>query len=491
MEKNINQNLYEADLRTINEKLASADYQVCIEIANKMLSKLASLSLDLDQEQAVRVSCVTSIGDAEYGLRNYEQALDCYERARQLVEGNQGPLSEQAMIILFRIERTLAALATSGAPASVAAGGQEAGEEKLEELWKGRIESEGTKVDEKQKEVWQKNLRETVEFEPLEVSTAEKAQALLGKIAKLGPGRLIDISLALSMVLIISVGSYLFASSPHTIISSDNEGGDSLSLRCQRAGADRVTLKSADFQSTMTLPLDGPAEFSHENERVSLPLYIFDGNPGSACGLALNSWIRSSFWLQWNGVALEAEDGRTYYEPKQSEWQMVTRVHDLTDWATAYFRSHNKVYPGAEIKADKLLEYYNPLLSTTDKVLLADVSVDYCPLPELCQSAKIVPHPGLIVALRVLPAKNAFIIGAFDRRSKPMRVSTESDGYVILRDGRPATTKPYPKLLHGITLLDKPIDRFTLFLCRNGLLSWIFLFVLGAIGVRQAFRKQS
>jgi hypothetical protein len=139
------------------QKLENREFLDCIELANK-LGETARAKPGADAIR-VQTACLVAGGDANFGLKRFERALDLYVQARELTEQHFGLLSEESMQALFRMERGLNAIAViegsadpqdvltmtlllnsqigTGTPSEVES---ELADQDLKELWQERLE---------------------------------------------------------------------------------------------------------------------------------------------------------------------------------------------------------------------------------------------------------------------------------------------------------------------------------------------------------------
>ncbi len=94
-------------MQIFEDKLQKKEYSECIDTANKLLDSLKTM--DQGEAAKVKIACYIAIGDANLGLKQFQDAVLYFDRARKLAEDKYGALSEEAMNPIFRLERALKA----------------------------------------------------------------------------------------------------------------------------------------------------------------------------------------------------------------------------------------------------------------------------------------------------------------------------------------------------------------------------------------------
>ena len=94
-------------MQIFEDKLQKKEFSECIETANKLLDSLKTM--DQAETTKIKTACYIAIGDANLGLKQFQEAVNYFDKARKLSEDKYGTLSDEAMVPIFRLEKALKA----------------------------------------------------------------------------------------------------------------------------------------------------------------------------------------------------------------------------------------------------------------------------------------------------------------------------------------------------------------------------------------------
>ncbi len=457
------------------QKLENREFLDCIELANKLCETARSKP----GADAIRVqtACLVAGGDANFGLKRFERALDLYGQARALTEQHFGMLSEESMQALFRMERVLNAISLIegsadpqdvltmtlllnsqiGTPSEVES---ELADEELKELWQERLEKKA-----KAKNTGTNRLLLYVDALAMRLASSSTEQFLM------------RIAIAACLVGGISLAFYAFQwfqshrQSVDYLVNKDYSATTSLTKLRQQQNEKAIEFALPNSQKSMLLTSLGDAELIDRSTGKSrtLPVVIYDGSLFSRFSVLCMSWVRENLWLKWNGFALQAPNGMCYYDTAEPEYLIVKKMYALGGWAQDYFKKHS-CYP-SEGSAWEELRYSNPITQHGERAALVDAKLDVGTIQTFCSAASIATHPGMIVCFRAGPSRERFLIAAFDRSGRAITTPGSTDGFLSLR---PSKSLPRPRSLDdanradGLILLERPVDESSIFLCQHG-----------------------
>jgi hypothetical protein len=469
------------------QKLEKREFLDCIELANK-LCETARTKQGVDSIK-VQTACLVAGGDANFGLKRFERALDLYEQARQLTEEHFGLLSEESMHALFRMERGLNAIAViegSADPQDVLT---------MTLLLNSQIgtgtpsEMESELGDEELKELWQERLEKKVKAKSTSTNPFRLyVDALATRLASSSTEQfLMRIAIAACIVGGLSLAFYAFQwfqthrQSTEYLVNQDYSHTASLAKLRQLQKEKAIEFALPNSQKTVLLTSLGDAQLVDRSTGRSrtLPVVIYDGSFLSHLSVLSMSWVRENLWVKWNGFALQAPNGMCYYDTAEPEYLTVKKMYALGGWAQEYFKKHS-CYPSEEAALEEL-RYSNPMTQHGERASLVDAKLDVGTIQAFCSAASIATHPGMIVCFRAGPTKERFLIAAFDRSGRAIATPGSTDGFLALR---PSTSLPRPRSLddanhvEGLVVLERPIGEFWIFLCQHG---WVV--AIGCIAI--------
>jgi len=458
-------------------KLENREFLDCIELANKLLEN--ARPIEGIESIKIQIASLLAAGDANFGLKRFEQALHLYINARELAEEHFGMTSEEAMQTLFRMERGLNAIALiEGAAVK---------DVLTTTLLLGSLSLAGTSADHQSeladaelKELWQERMEKKVNAKHGSVNpVALYFDAVGQRLASSATEQfLVRIAVAATVVGACSLTFYAFqwmqqANRVRAIdYSASEEYSDNVSLAKRHTKAKQaIAFGLPNSSNSVLLTADGNAQMIDQTngKSRSLPVLVYDGSPLSHCALLISSWLHENLWLKWNGFALQAPNGMCYYDTAEPEYAIVKKMYSLGGWAQDYFKRH-KEYPTADSGLE-VLGYSNPWTNRGETASLTDAKLDVGTIQTFCSTASIVAHPGMIVCFRAGPSRDKFLIAAFDRTGRAINTPESTDGFLSLR---PFKSLPQAKSLdetnkaEGLILLEKPIDEFSIFLCKHG-----------------------
>jgi hypothetical protein len=467
-------------LQILEEKLQKREYLDCIELAKKILD--GTQSADQQAAAKIKLACYIAIGDANFGLKRFQDALLQYERARKLAEEKNGALSEESMHTLFRLERALRALAElegggntknvltstvlltaqSSEAASQLASGRHA--RTLQGIWALALDKKITK--ESNPFV---SLIQTV----MQKLGSARVEEFLARVS-------ITVSVA-GMVCMLIYAAYWWQTHPYPTVANPISHDDFRAVNQTHCPSKTLKwpFKTFDGASTLAWSQDGTAEFTGiGGSHGRLPVVIYDGSPGSVCGVLFAIWTQNNLLLRWNGYALQDQNDTTYYDISEPENTVVAKIYALRNWAQDFFKKRGR-YPSAADHND--LNYTNPITKHTERILLITGKENVVGLMEACKVQGIVPHGGMIVCVSAGPRK--FLIGAFDRARNPVQTSNAHDGVLALNANQKPSAPPAANKSKGMIVFDKPIDQLSYLLCAHTAFAGIlFVLLLGAVG---------
>ncbi len=466
-------------LQILEEKLQKREYLDCIELGKKILD--GTQAADPTAASKIKLACYIAIGDANFGLKRFQEALLQYERARRLSEQNYGALSEESMQSLFRLERALRALAElegggntknvltstvllhaqSSEAASQLATGRHA--RTLQGLWAVALDKQIVRAS---------NPFVTLIQTIMQNLGNARVEEFLARVS-------ITVSLT-GLVCMLIYAAYWWQTHPDPTVANPIPHGDFRTVNQTHCPSktSKWPFKTFDNASALTWAQDGTAETSGAiGSHKRMPVVIYDGSPSSVWEVLVAIWTQNNLLLRWNGYALQDQSDTTYYDTSEPENIVVGKVYVLRNWAQEYFKKRGR-YPSVADHND--LYYVNPITKRTEKILLINGKEPVGGLLEVCKAQGIVAHGGMIVCVTV-PRK--FLIGAFDRARNPVETSNAHNGFLALNADKKAAVSVTLGKSKGIIVFDKSIDQLSYLLCAHTAFAGIlFVLLLGAVG---------
>ncbi|MBS2002473.1 MAG: hypothetical protein JST44_13265 [Cyanobacteria bacterium SZAS LIN-5] len=467
-------------MQIFEEKLQKKEYSECIETATKLLDSLKTM----DQMEAakIKIACYLAIGDAYLGLKQFQDAVNYFDKARKLSEDKYGLLSDEAMIPIFRLEKALKAwtslegggdakniLLTSvllTAQSSEAASKIEPGKHArtLQGLWAVALDKQ--------------IMRESNPFVVLYQTVVQK----------LTSSRLEEFLARTSIVVsstglfgMLVYGVFWWLTHPYPVEQYKIPHGDFRTLNAQhcKAKGQKWPFKTFDSNATLSWSQDGNGEISGTDiaDRTKLPVAVYDGTPGSLATVFIVTYSANNLLLRWNGYAMQDQYATTYFDATEPENAVASKMYSLRSNTQDFFKRHGR-YPGPNERGD--LSYTNPFTKRGEGIRCFAAKENVGDLAAACKAQGISPHAGMIVCFTSGPRR--YLIGGFDRAKNPIQTGAPN-GFINIVPNQKSVSEELTDKIRGMIVFEKPIDQLIFLICAHTAFTGIlFVLVLGAVG---------
>jgi hypothetical protein len=467
-------------LKMFEDKLQKKEYLDCIETGAKLLDSLKTM--DQNESAKLKIACYVAIGDGNFGLKRFPEALHNYEKARKLAEDKYGPLSDESMHTLFRLERALKALTSlegGGDPKSIltstvllsaqssdAAANLKTGKHArtLQGLWAVALDKQ--------------IVRGSNPF----VSLFHWCLQMVGNSR-------VEEFLARTSIVVSSIGLFgmvvyaLFWWQTHPYADVQNRivHGDFATLNqthCKTKTA-KWTFRPFDTATTLTWSQDGTAEISNgpDDDRGKLPVVIYTDKPGSLLSVFGATFTKNNLLLRWNGYSMQDQYGTTYYDAYEPENTVAAKMSALRSSTQDFYRRHGR-YPGANERSDT--SYTNPFTKRGERIMAFAGKENIGDLASACKAQNVAGHPGMIVCFSAGPRR--YLIGGFDRVRNPVQTAN-ANGFLNLIPNQKTGVADLSDKILGLVVFDKPIDQVLYLICAHSAFAWVLgLLLVGAVG---------
>jgi hypothetical protein len=476
----------DTSLETLHDKLSKREFRECIELGNTILQD-AKVRSGQGAAADYKISCYLAVGDAHFGLKQFQEALNEYEKARKFAEERFGPVSDEALKCIFRTERAVKALtAMEGLSADTniraatllleAEVAQQANAPQRPVRHSRTLQGIWAVALEKQKSHGKNPLVSLVEFIVNKLNTA-RLEEYLARICIL-----ISSTGLFCMAVYTLFWCYLHPNPtavnpvPHGHFQSIN------SSRTHKGALWTFKTISGD-NNTLAWSHDGKAQISETDVPgdTKLPVIVCNRSPGAMLAALVSSCTQNNLLLRWTGYSLQDQNGVVYYDSTEPEFAVAGKVYALENWAQKYFKDHGRYPTSGDIA------YVNPISKRADKIVTInskDLNDKF--LSDICQTgpAAASAHPGMIACGAVGPRK--FYIGALDRMKNPMPLLGSHNEFIVIT---PTTKSGAAELsealtrVNGIVVFEEAVDSLSYFICAHTMLLFTsFVLVLGAVG---------
>jgi len=473
-------------LETLEELLRKREFLECIKLGNTMLQD-PKLRSGQGAATDYKIACYLTIGDAHFGLKEFQSALNEFDKARSLAEHRYGPVSEEALKCLFCMERAIKAVAameglsadtnirTSTLLLEAEHAQGQSGQHPvlrhsrtLQGIWAVALE--------KQKGHGKNPLISLIEFVMNKLGSA-RVEEYLARIC------IVISSTGLGCLAIYTFFWCYLHPNPTAVNPVAHGDFRTINLAHCKKGALWSFNTIVGDNNSLGWMHDGRAQISETDvpSDKKLPVIICNRDPNTMLSALISSCTLNNLLLRWNGYALQDQNSVVYYDTSEPEFGVAGKMYGIANWAQKYFKDHGH-YPTS---SDGSLNYSNPITKRPDKVLIITVkNLKDKYLSELCQSKAVSAHPGMIVCGEFGP--RMFFIGGLDREKNPIPVSNGHNEFLPLS---PAQKSSAPELsealtrINGIVVFEEAIDSFSYFICAHTMLLFTSLvLILGAIG---------
>lgn len=467
-------------LQIFEEKLQKKEYAECIETANRLLDSLKTM--DQTDAAKIKIAAYTAIGDAHFGLKQFQDAVFFYDKARKLAEDKHGSLSDEAMTPIFKLERALKAwtsLEGGGDPRSIltttvllsaqsseAASKIEHGKHArtLQGLWAVALDKQIVKAS---------NPFVVLAQTIVQKLTSSRLEEFLARTS------IVVSSTGLFGMLVY--GIFWWLTHPYPVDQYEVSHGAFRPVLAQhcKSKSQKWIFKPFDATTTLTWSQDGTGEISGTKnaDKSRLPLTVYDGTPGSLANVFLTSFSGNNLLLRWNGYAMQDQYTTTYFDATEPENACAAKMYSLKSATQDFFKRHGR-YPAANERGD--LSYTNPFTKRSERILAFAAKDNVPDLDSASKAQNLTPHPGTMAVFTSGPRR--YLIGGFDRARNPIQTGTPN-GFINIIPNQKATPIDLSNKIGGLIVFDKPIDQLLFLLCAHTAYAGIlFVLLLGAVG---------
>ncbi|HEY9678737.1 MAG TPA: hypothetical protein V6C76_12060 [Drouetiella sp.] len=466
-------------MQIFEEKLQNKEYPECIITAQKLLESLKTMSQS--DSAKIRIACYTAIGDANMGMKNFQEALRNYEKARRAAEDKYGVLAEESMLSIFKLEKAVRALSALegghdakniltntvllSAKSSEAASKLESGKHArtLQGLWAVALDKKIVRAS---------NPFQLVIDTAIQTFTSSKAEEFLSRTS------IVVSSVGLFGMLVY--GFFWWATHPYTEVQNKVVHGDFVAQiqTHTKAKNQKWVFRPVDNVTALSWSQDGTADVTANSKvaKSKLPTVIYDGTPGSLLSVYFNVFTKKNLLLRWNGYAMQDQYSSTYYDILEPEDAVATKMYALRSTTYDFFKKHGR-FPTPTERAD--LSYTNPFTKHSERVLAFGGKDNIGDLVAACKAQGVTPHPGLVVCVT---ANKRYLIGAFDRAKNPIQ-TPNANGFLSTGPNQKLSAPEAFDSLGGVVVFDKPVDQLFYLICAHTAFTWVLVFLLvGVVG---------
>lgn len=467
-------------MQIFEEKLQKKEFSECIDTANKLLDSLKTM--DQSEAAKVKIACYLAIGDAYLGLKQFQEAVSYFDKARKTSEDKYGMLADEAMIPIFRLEKALKAwtslegggdaksiLTTSmllGAQSSEAAAKIGPGKHArtLQGLWAVALE----------KQIIKESNPFVVLYQTLvQKLTSSRLEEFLARTS------IVVSSTGLFGMLVYGV--FWWLTHPYPVEQYKVQHGDFRTLNAQhcKAKGQKWPFKTFDSNATLAWAADGSGEISgtDDADRSKLPVAVYDGTPASLATVFFVTYSANNLLLRWNGYAMQDQYATTYFDATEPENSVAAKMYSLRSNTQDFFKRHGH-YPGSSERGD--LSYTNPFTKHGESIRCFAAKENVGDLAAACKAQGVSPHPGMIACFTAGPRR--YLIGGFDRSKNPVQTGAPN-GFINIVPNQKSTTEELTNKIRGMIVFEKPIDQLIYLICAHTAFTGILLvLLLGAVG---------
>ena len=469
-------------MQIFEDKLQKKEFPECIETANKLLDSLKTM----DQAEAakIKIACYIAIGDANLGLKNFQEAVSYFDKARKLAEDKYGALSEEAMNPIFRLERALKAWT------SLEGGGDAKSILTTSMLLASQSSEAASKIEHGKHARTLQGLW-AVALDKKIVKASNPFVVLFHTIVqKLTSSRLEEFLARTSIVVsstglfgMVVYGVFWWLMHPYPVEQYKVQHGDFRVLNAERCKVkgQKWSFKPFDSSSTLSWTQSGNGEISGTDtaDRTRVPVVVYDEAPGSLLNVFFTAYTINNLLLRWNGYAMQDQYATTYFDAAEPEFGVAAKMYALRNTTQDFFKRHQH-YPGANERGD--LSYTNPFTKRSESIraFAAKEKENISDLASAIKAQGVSPKPGMIVCFT--SGKGRYLIGAFDRSRNPVQTGN-ANGFINIVPNQKTVPSELTNKIRGMIVFDKPIDQLVYLLCAHTAFTGILLvLVLGAVG---------
>jgi hypothetical protein len=466
-------------MQIFEDKLQKKEFSECIETANKLLDSLKTM--DQAETTKIKTACYIAIGDANLGLKQFQEAVNYFDKARKLSEDKYGTLSDEAMVPIFRLEKALKAwtslegggdaksiLTTSmllGAQSSEAASKIEPGKHArtLQGLWAVALDKQIVKASNPFVVAYQTVVQKL---------TSSRLEEFLARTS------IVVSSTGLFGMLIY--GFFWWFTHPYPVEQYKVQHGEFRALNeqhCKTKGQ-KWPFKTFDSNTTLAWTQDGSGEIAgtDQADRTKLPVAVYDGSPASLVTVFFVTYSANNLLLRWNGYAMQDQYATTYFDVGEPENAVAAKMYSMRNNTQDFFKKHGH-YPSPGERGD--LSYTNPFTKHSESIKCYTGKENVGDLAAACKAQNVTPHPGMMVCFTAGPKR--YLIGSFDRSKNPIQTGAPN-GFINIVPGQKNTAEELTNK-NGMIVFEKPIDQVIFLICAHTAFTGIlFVLLLGAVG---------